>query len=150
MQTTTIYLLRHAHTTPSPRYAPDFDWPLDEQGGSQAEALVPILDDLGIDVVCASPQLRAVETATPFATHAGFQVQGLEGLKECGFNRVWAVDFAALVQNHWADFDFAQPECETHRSCQSRFLSTLVDVGRRHAGQSVVCCSGGQAIGLGA
>jgi 2,3-bisphosphoglycerate-dependent phosphoglycerate mutase len=145
---TTIYLLRHAHTTPSPRYAPSFDWPLDAKGQDQAQALVPILGDLGIDVVCASPQLRAVETVAPFATHASLQVQDLEGLKECGFNRIWAVDFIALVQNHWADFDFAQPDCETHRSCQSRFLDTLVDVGRKHRGQSIVCCSGGQAIGL--
>ena len=68
---TTIYLLRHAHTTPSPRYAPDFDWPLDVHGRRQAEQLVPFLSELAIDAVLSSSQKRMVETVKPFCDDAG-------------------------------------------------------------------------------
>jgi 2,3-bisphosphoglycerate-dependent phosphoglycerate mutase len=146
--TTTIYLLRHAHTTASPQYAPDFNWPLDEIGQTQARQLIPVLSDLGVEAIYSSPQIRAIETVTPFSVAAGIEIQAISGLAECGFNRTWQTDFLGLVRRHWSDFDYAMADCETHSACQRRFVKTLHRLCEAVTGGKLVCCTGGQAIGL--
>ena len=145
--TATIYLLRHANTTPSRSYAPLFDWPLDALGQSQARRLVPLLMELRIDHVACSPQRRATETVMPFASMLGMGLESREELAESGFNRSWTDDFSALVQSHWDDFDYCRADCESHRNCQTRFVAALVELARARGGNTLVC-SGGQAIGL--
>ena len=146
--TTTIYLLRHASTTPSPHYAPEFDWPLDPRGRLQAEQLAPLLLGLGVDAVLSSSHRRMVETIEPFCNSAGIQMELLEELRESECNRVWQDDFDALIRKYWTDFDYSLPGCESHRACQKRFVGSLLRLATEHLDRTLVCCSGGQAIGL--
>ena len=146
--TTTIYLLRHAHTTASPQYAPDFNWPLDELGQTQSRQLVPVLSDLGIEAIFSSPQTRAMETVAPFSETTGNEIQAIDGLAECAFNRIWQVDFLEVVRRHWADFDYAMADCEAHSTCQRRLVGALHEICEADTGRKIVCCTGGQAIGL--
>jgi 2,3-bisphosphoglycerate-dependent phosphoglycerate mutase len=106
------------------------------------------MGDLGIEGIYSSPQTRAMETTAPYAEATGIPAQAVDGLAECAFNRVWAVDFLDLVRRHWSDFDYSMPNCESHRMCQSRFLRTLHEIAGANFGKALICCSGGQAISL--
>ena len=146
--TTTIYLLRHASTTPSPSYAPEFDWPLDSRGRRQARELESYLSELAIDAVLSASQRRMIETVRPFCDSTELRPELLGGLRESACNRVWAEDFTGLIRRHWSDFDYHQKGCEPHRACQERFVGTLLQLAVDRAGGVLLCCSGGQAIAL--
>ena len=145
---TSVYLLRHASTSPSPDFAPDFDWPLNTRGHGQARQLVPILTALGIDAVFSSPQRRAVETVAPFCKTGGLGIQFRDELRESGCNPTWVDDIGGVIRKHWDDFDYCVLEGEPHRTCQKRFVGALLQLAQDHRGKTLVCCSGGQAIGL--
>ena len=146
--TTTIYLLRHASTTPSPDCAPEFDWSLNERGRLQAEHLISPLGQLDIDGVFCSSQKRMVETVMPYCRSVDTRPELIEGLQESRFQQGWVEDFEDHVKKHWANIGYHQPGCESHLASQRRFVGCLLQLARGHAGQSLLCCSGGQAIGL--
>jgi hypothetical protein len=60
-QRTTIYLVRHAESQPSGD-VPEAAWPLSPRGLEQAQALVPVMRELGIIAIYASPYVRALHT----------------------------------------------------------------------------------------
>jgi 2,3-bisphosphoglycerate-dependent phosphoglycerate mutase len=144
----TIYLLRHAAVSPSPAYAPDFDWPLNDRGRQQAEQLVAALTALGIAAAYTSPQRRALETVRPFAAAARLQLDPVEELRESRCNRAWVDDFEAMAARYWDDFDYRMDGCESHAEAQARFVGAICELAVRHAGEAIVCSSGGQVIAL--
>ena len=56
--------------------------PLDRKGRRQAEALTPLLAELGVRRVVSSPYRRCVETVTPLAAALGVEVELDERLAE--------------------------------------------------------------------
>ena len=48
---------------------------------------------------------------------------------------------------NWADFDYAMADCEAHSACQRRLVEALHRICEADSGK-LVCCTGGQAIGL--
>lgn len=80
-----IYLIRHGQTDNNFKQIIDAVYPgpsLNETGFAQAQALVPLLGDEGIQAVYASDITRAVQTATPLADHLGVEIGVLPGLRE--------------------------------------------------------------------
>ena len=63
----TLYLLCHAHTTPSGLGLADFDRPLDKRGQQESQALAQYLtkQKITFDFVMCSAALRAQETLEP-------------------------------------------------------------------------------------
>src|SRR4029078_5911277 len=78
---TTIYLVRHAESVPSPG-VPEPEWPLSERGRSQAEALVHAMRELALHAIYSSPYPRALHTLLPLATALGKQVTVEHALHE--------------------------------------------------------------------
>lgn len=81
-----FYFLRHGETdwNLNRRAQGQIDIPLNATGIAQAKAAAEVVRGLGIRSICASPLIRAYETAR-FATEAsGVPVTVIEELKECG------------------------------------------------------------------
>ena len=127
-QSTTVYLLRHAESRPSP-IVKEPDWPLSKLGKEQARDLVPILAKLDIDHVYTSPYLRAVETAKPFAGFAGKPLRIHDDLREQ--HSPWvdsAAEFIEQMRKKWEDFNFAPPCGESNAECQLRIVNAVRDI----------------------
>src|SRR5258708_5758356 len=71
-----IYLVRHGKAGSRHDWkGPDDERPLSKRGRRQAEALVDVLADRGIEQVFSSPSLRCVETVRPLADKLGLGVE---------------------------------------------------------------------------
>ncbi|MFA6476458.1 MAG: histidine phosphatase family protein [Candidatus Paceibacterota bacterium] len=79
-----IYFIRHGETTGDVenRYGGDYDDHLSEEGVRQAGALAEILGDKGIEVIFASPLIRAQETAQILSEKSGSEIKTVPNLKE--------------------------------------------------------------------
>jgi broad specificity phosphatase PhoE len=79
-----IYLIRHGQTTGDidDRYGGNYDDHLTDLGRSQAEELAKKLVGRDIEVVFASPLVRAQETAEILSDKLGAEVETVEGLRE--------------------------------------------------------------------
>ncbi|HEY9844054.1 MAG: histidine phosphatase family protein [Candidatus Sericytochromatia bacterium] len=138
------YLLRHARACPDP-VLPEADWPLHEQGRLQAEALVPVLQSLGIERLFTSPYLRARQTVAPFAAASGLTAEILNPLHERVLCAVQREDWLEQLRLSWEDPDRALPGGESSRACQQRIVA-----GIENAHQQGIClfASHGNALSL--
>lgn len=103
---------------------------------------------IAIGAVFSSPQQRALQTVAPFCRSAGVEPQPRDGLLEARFNRDWLEDFNGTVRRYWEDLDYRLPDCDSHRVTQQRFVGELLRLATDYPGQTIACCSGGQAISL--
>lgn len=79
-----MYLIRHGQTTGDleDRYGGDYDDHLTQEGKKQAQKLAEDLEVNGIQIILASPKIRAQETAEIIKTHISCRIQTLEDLRE--------------------------------------------------------------------
>ena len=148
--TTTLLLLRHAHTEANehgstPRMAGWCDIPLSEQGEAQLDALRRIsLGDLA-PLVYSSTSPRAMRTAA--AAARGRRVVPLRALREisCGEVEGWLLaDVARRHPDLWRrnlaqdDPGFAWPGGESYATFRQRVLRALRGIAARHRGQRVL------------
>ncbi|MCK5201285.1 MAG: histidine phosphatase family protein [Spirochaetales bacterium] len=73
----TLFFMRHAESEANKaKYlASQTDVPITEEGAKAAEKIAAeFFNDFSIDTIYASPQLRARQTAAPFSTHGGMDV----------------------------------------------------------------------------
>jgi 2,3-bisphosphoglycerate-dependent phosphoglycerate mutase len=124
---TTLILVRHAQSAPRPDL-PEAEFPLSELGRQQAQDLVPILRDLGVDALVSSPYQRAVDTLRPYAEAVGLEIAIDDDLRErslgAWLESVEAVNNAILRMH--ADLDFCLPGGESGRACLARYEAALV------------------------
>lgn len=145
---TTIYLVRHAESAPSPQ-VPEPDWPLSARGVAQAEALVPVLRGLGARAIYASPYCRAIATVEPFAAALGLTVSAVDALRERSLGGLFPdADLPAIFQRCWAEPAFAPPGGESNAACAQRVAAALAELAARHAGEAIVVASHGNALAL--
>ncbi len=148
MTNTTVYLLRHAQSSPSDD-VPEADWPLSPSGNEQAENLVDPLSRLGIDKVFSSPFRRAKDTVAPFCTYTNTEITIEEDLRERKLkNDSTADNWKVLIEKAWQDFNFAVPGCESGYSCQTRIANCLLKLVKANSGKRLLVSSHGNAIGL--
>jgi len=144
---TTLYLIRHAQSLPSPQQ-PEPDWPLSPIGSEQARQLAPILERLGIRTLYSSPYRRCRATLAPFAQAAGIELRLDEGLRERRIAPVWQNDFRDLWRRSWEDFSYALEGGESSWACRSRIAAAVEAIAARHDGETVGLGSHGNAIAL--
>jgi len=145
---TTVVLVRHCQSAPSPAL-PERQWPLSEAGQAQAEALAPVLSELGVDALASSPFQRAVDTLRPFADAAGLPIAVDEDLRERRLGG-WLDDAEAVneaIRRMHADLDFHLEGGETGRACLARYEAALVRVVAANPGRTIAVGSHGGVIG---
>ncbi len=144
-----IYLLRHAESAPS-LDVPEPDWPLSDNGRTQAEKLIPVLVELPISAVYSSPFPRAIDTVRPFADQVGLPVNLVEDLRERRLSSSMAPlpQWRAMLKKAWAEFDWAPPGGESNTQCRHRMSASLRGLAAAHPGEAVLAASHGNAIAL--
>jgi broad specificity phosphatase PhoE len=145
---TTLILVRHARSAPDPAL-PERDWPLSDEGRRQAEALAPVLAELGVNALASSPYTRAVDTLRPYAEGVGLPIEVDEDLRERALGG-WLSDVAEVeeaVRRMHADLDFRLEGGETGRACLARFEAALARVAAAHAGGVIAVGSHGGVLG---
>ena len=144
---TTIYILRHAESAPD-RRLPVSDWPLSTRGKAQAQALIPVLERLGIERIVSSPYLRAKRTVEPFAQKVGLEIAIDPDLRERKLAQGIDEDWMTLIRRAWADLSFCDPVGESGLDCQRRFAACVTRWMNRYSGETLLISSHGNAMGL--
>ena len=125
------------------------DVPLAPLGEEQARALAAeVVRRRSVDVVVASPLLRAQQTARIVAAELGLAVHTVEGLAECSFGE-WDGHTFADVQRDWpllldewlASPDVAPPGGESFAACHARVDAARRAVIAEHGGRKVLVVS---------
>ncbi len=148
MSETTLYLLRHAQSSPSADL-PKPEWPLSETGIIQAQNIVEDLKEYGIEEIFSSPFLRATETVRPFCEQTNTPFQIVEDLKERKLKEVSMIDdWQLLIEKSWSDLSFALPNCESGFACQKRIAGCLSNLVKLNKNKTLLISSHGNAIGL--
>ncbi|WP_150272226.1 histidine phosphatase family protein [Paenibacillus tepidiphilus] len=148
MGTTTLYITRHGQTewNVQQRMQGHMDSPLTELGVRQAEWLGRAMRDKSIDAVYSSSSLRAVRTAEIIRGERAVPVVPCDEFKELGLG-TWEGGVTAELeagspeqyQYFWKDPAlFAVEGSETFAGAQQRALAKLMDIVRRHEGQTVL------------
>lgn len=101
------------------------DAPLTAQGAADAEALVARLAPFGVDAICSSPYLRAVQTIEPFAAARGLPINIDFRLRERLLSAESLPDWLDHIERSFADFDYRAPGGETLREAQARGLAAI-------------------------
>ncbi|HEY1427483.1 MAG TPA: histidine phosphatase family protein [Caulobacteraceae bacterium] len=148
---TTLVLVRHAQSAPSPDL-PERDFPLSEVGCRQALELAPVLAELGADALASSPYIRAVDTLRPYAEAAGLPIAVDEDLRERRLSGRWGdlateAEAHAAIRKMHADLDFCLEGGETGRACLARFEAALARVVAANPGRTVAVGSHGGVLG---
>jgi ribonuclease H / adenosylcobalamin/alpha-ribazole phosphatase len=147
---TVTLLLRHGQTSMSVerRYAGRSDVPLTDVGVQQAVAAAKRLASAGIDMIVASPLLRAVQTAQEVAAATGVAVVTDDGFRETDFGAWEGLTFTE-VRERWpsevtawlADPDVAPPGGESFTDVSTRVTAALHRVLAGREGQRVLVVS---------
>lgn len=95
-----FYYLRHGETdwNLEHRAQGQIDVPLNQTGLAQAEAVGPIVADLGIATICSSPLSRALDTAKAAQSAIGCLLVVEDALTECS----WGA-YEGQVKGPWYD-----------------------------------------------
>ncbi|HEX3918156.1 MAG TPA: histidine phosphatase family protein [Caulobacteraceae bacterium] len=144
---TTLILVRHAQSAPSPDL-PEPVFPLSEKGRQQAIDLAPVLAELGVDALGASPYQRAIDTLQPYADATGLPIAIDPDLRECSLGG-WLTevsDVEAAIRRMHAEPDYCLEGGETSRSTRARFLAALGRLVGAHPGRTLAVASHGAIL----
>lgn len=149
--TTRVFLIRHGATTltAEDRFAGETDVPLSDDGREQARRLAARLSGENISSVFASPLGRTIETARILAEPLGHDVQARDGLREISHGR-WEQLTRREVEERFPEeaaewerdpYTFAPAGGESGLMVTARALPVLVEIVRKHAGETVLVVS---------
>ncbi len=148
---TRVFLVRHGATVLSAedRFAGATDVDLSDEGRGQASRLAERLAECAIKAVYASPLKRTMETASILAAPHSLEPIPSDGLKEISHGR-WEqltrkeveLQFPEEAEEWEKDpFTFAPEGGESGLAVTARSLPVLIDIVRRHSGQTVLVVS---------
>lgn len=142
---TTIYLVRHAHST----YSPDEKArPLSERGTADAEQLRLFFQEITPDYIYASPYRRAIETVQPIAEHYGLPIQEAEVFQERVLAPGQLDDFQQAVEYVWNHPDKNPYGGESNNTAQHRVVAGARQLVRKHTNETVVVGTHGNIMVL--
>lgn len=119
---------------------------LNERGQQQAQALGEALKEVPIAAIYSSPLERAQETAAPIAAARRLEVQTEAGLLETNVGKWQGRSLAALrLTKNWKVIQHAPsraqfPEGETFYECQTRIVTALDAILKKHKPKDIVAC----------
>lgn len=161
MSTLRVMLVRHGETASNVHNVLDSrppGPPLNEQGRSQAAALVERLAGEPVVAVYASVATRAQETAAPVAAAHGLRVTVLPGVHEVdagdldGTSDAESLTTFADIYRQWVggDMDVPQPGGESGTDIRDRYFADIATIRAAHQDGLVVLLSHGGVIRLAA
>ena len=142
-----LYVARHGQTDWNSRnlVCGSTNLPLTEKGIEQAEALGERVKSLGIDVIIASPMIRAQQTAKAVSDATGLPIITDERLREHDYGAFEGVDRSN--DEYWAQkYQFAAkfPEGESVLQLAQRVYNVIDDVKMTYPDKTVLLvCHGG-------
>lgn len=142
---TTIYLVRHAHSTYTPE---ERKRPLSDKGRKEAEKICEVLQSYPVDVIVSSPYQRAIETVSPLAERLHKKIDLIEEMRERTLMKGGANDFNQAIQAVWEDETFAWPGGESNRMARNRGVQAIEGILNRYQGQQVVVGTHGNIMAL--
>jgi len=150
-----LLLARHGQTDLNidERWQGRLDLPLNATGRAQAEALAQALP-AGIEVIVASPQRRARQTAEAVAAARGLDIEFDAAFRERDFGVFEGLTAEEAREQHpalWAAnaayrWDLCPPGAEATQAVVDRVGAGLAALVRRHAGRRVLLVSHGFVV----
>jgi probable phosphoglycerate mutase len=148
---TRVFMVRHGDTVLSAedRFAGETDVELSEKGREEARRLAERLRGEKITAVYASPLGRTVETARIIAEPHHLQVQTCDGFREIshghweGMKRHEVEEKFPKEMAEWEKdpYTFAPAGGESGLAVTARALPALIDLVRKHPGESILIVS---------
>lgn len=142
-----LYVARHGETEWNAlnKVCGRTDLPLTEKGIQQAEKLAERTENLGIDIIIASPMLRARQTAEPAAMRLGIEIRTDDRLIEQNygiFEGVDRLDPGFLANKR--QFAFRYPGGESMMDVAYRVYSLIKELKGKYPDKTVLLvCHGG-------
>lgn len=143
LNTTTIYLLRHAEAD-----GPSQSAALTDGGRAAAEALVPTLEALEIDAIFSSPLDRARQTVAPFAAKSGLDVTTMPDLREHRLSLQAPDPEDPLLEQRFEKRGLARPGGESFQSVLGRLRQAILAISRRPYAAPLAVTHGGVIASL--
>lgn len=142
---TTIYLVRHAHST----YTPDeLHRPLSKKGLHDARDVTKVLQREAIDEVYASPYMRARQTVEGIANYIGRELIIERDFKERVLANSPVEDFESAVMKLWMEPNFQWNGGESNQTAQQRGVKAVLRILRNHPGKNIVIGTHGNLMVL--
>ncbi|MGN5648515.1 histidine phosphatase family protein [Bacillus sp. Brlt_9] len=142
---TTIYFVRHAHSTYTKE---ERERPLSEKGHLDAENVTHLLKDKHIDVVISSPYKRAIQTVQGIANTYHVSIEIEEDLKERLLSSEPVVDFNDAMENVWGDWSFAYEGGESNDVAQRRAVICMQNILKKYKGKNIAIGTHGNIMVL--
>lgn len=143
-----VYLARHCKTqwNLENRLVGTSDIPLCKEGKEEANANLPLIENLGIERIICSPLKRAYETAKTYADHLGVPLQVHPGLKEIDHGSWNGKKIQELLNDSnfkkWFEEDPSSvtiPDgTETIQSAQKRIVKTIKDIALSYPNETIL------------
>ena len=152
---TLVFFVRHGTTPTTGKVLPGRarGLHLSEHGREQAQRAAERIAELGkIAAVYSSPLERARETAAPIARLTKNTTRVERGLIECDFGTWTGQSLRRLVKKpEWSQVQrapstFRFPAGESFVEMQTRMVSAVDVIRRRHPGRTIVCVSHADTI----
>jgi 2,3-bisphosphoglycerate-dependent phosphoglycerate mutase len=144
METTKIYLIRHAHA----EWPGDEARPLSPAGLDAARLVADRLASLPITALYSSPSRRSIETVEPLANRLGLHPEMVADLRERKLPTVPPDEFDSVVLEAWRCPDQAPRGGESNVQAQTRGLAVVRSVATRHHGLEVALATHGNLLAL--
>ncbi|MCT4781141.1 MULTISPECIES: histidine phosphatase family protein [Exiguobacterium] len=142
---TTIYLVRHAHSTYS---AEEETRPLSERGMVDAKQLLSLFREIKIDDIYASPYQRAIETVQPLAEQRELTVHEAADFRERVLAPGRLDDFRHAVQFVWEHPTENPYGGESNEEAKQRIVQGIRQILTKHENETVVIGTHGNIMVL--
>ncbi|MFZ3590115.1 histidine phosphatase family protein [Bacillus sp. DJP31] len=142
---TTIYFVRHAHSTYTPE---ELARPLSERGLLDAIKVSHILEKENVDIVISSPYKRAIQTIDGVAKHIGKDIVLEEDFKERSLSENPVDDFGLAITKVWEEPTFAWEGGESNIMAQKRGIQASLRVLDKYEGKRIAIGTHGNIMVL--
>ncbi|MEK5248194.1 histidine phosphatase family protein [Bacillus mycoides] len=142
---TTIYFVRHAHSTYTKE---ERERPLSDKGHIDADNVIHLLKEEHIDVVISSPYKRAIQTVQGIANTYNLSIQLEEDLRERLLSKEPVTDFNDAIQKVWEDWTFAYEGGESNDVAQRRAVLCMQSILKKYKGKNIVIGTHGNIMVL--
>jgi isoleucyl-tRNA synthetase len=119
---------------------------LTEKGRRQIQSTLPNIENLGIDLIIASPFVRAQETALILSQALTVPVVTEEKIREYDmgdFNNRPVAEYFAFFGKKYVEFDNRPANGETHREVMSRVMKALMEFEKTYEGKTILVVTHG-------
>lgn len=160
MKTKNIYLIRHGETdwNRDKRFQGQTDIQLNDLGREQAQALIPVMQELKIELAYSSNLSRAHETALIAVQDLKIPIIKDERLRETNIGEAEGMTFDEINEKfgvngiaRWRsyeerDLDFKYPQGESKRQMMIRIRQAVLDIAQNNTHQNIAIFAHGMVM----